>query len=103
MYSDIITEQYKRVFIEKVPHPQTTVGTCHHAEFKESATSPICVVYDDCSCGQSQEYPSLNNSLLPRPPITDDFKASREFQNAWLFSYNTFKADVVKLSSGCSC
>ena len=75
MCSDIIIKQEKRVFIERVTHPETTVGTCHylphHAVFKESATTPIRVVYE-CSCRQSQEHPSLNDSLLPGPPITND-------------------------------
>ena len=48
MYSDVITEQEKRVFTERVTYPETTVGTCHylphHALFKESATTPIRVV-----------------------------------------------------------
>ena len=48
MYSDIIIEQEKRVFTERVTDPETTVGTCHylphHALFKESATTPIRVV-----------------------------------------------------------
>ena len=78
MYSDIIIEQEKRVFIERVTHPETTVGTCHylphHAVFKESATTPIRVVYE-CSCRQSQEHPSLNDSLLPGPPILNDLTA----------------------------
>ena len=29
MYSDIIIEQEKRVFTERVTDPETTVGTCH--------------------------------------------------------------------------
>ena len=29
MYSDIIIKHEKRVFIERVTHPETTVGTCH--------------------------------------------------------------------------
>ena len=44
MYSDIIIKHEKRVFIERVTHSETTVGTCHylpnHAVFKESATTP---------------------------------------------------------------
>ena len=47
-YSDIIIEQEKRVFTERVTYPETTVSTCHylphHALFKESATTPIRVV-----------------------------------------------------------
>ena len=78
MYSDIIIKHEKRVFIERVTHPETTVGTCHylphHAVFKESATTPIRVVYE-CSCRQSQEHPSLNDSLLPGPPILNDLTA----------------------------
>ena len=78
MYSDIIIEQEKRVFTERVTHPETTVGTCHylphHAVFKESATTPIRVVWD-CSCRQSQEHHSLNDSLLPGPPILNDLTA----------------------------
>ena len=78
MYSDIIIKHEKRVFIERVTHPETTVGTCHylphHAVFKESATTPIRVVYE-CSCRQSREHPSLNDSLLPGPPITNDLTA----------------------------
>ena len=38
LYSDIIIEQEKRVFTERVRDPETTVGTCHylshHALFK---------------------------------------------------------------------
>ena len=78
MYSDIIIEQEKRVFIERVTHPETTVGTCdyllHHAVFKESATTSIRVLHQ-CSCRQSQEHPSLNESLLPGPPVTSDLTA----------------------------
>ena len=78
MCSDIIIEQEKRVFIERVTHPETTVGTCHylphHAVFTKSETTPIRVVYE-CSCRQSQEHPSRNDSLLPGPPITNDLTA----------------------------
>ena len=78
MCSGIIIEQEKRVFMERVTHPETTVGTCHylphHAVFKESATTPIRVVCK-CSCRQSQEHPRLNDSLLPWPPITNDLTA----------------------------
>ena len=79
MYSDIIIKHEKRVFIERVTHPETTVGTCHylphHAVFKESATTPIRAVYE-CSCRQSREHPSLNDSLLPGTPITNDLTAT---------------------------
>ena len=78
MCSGIIIEQEKRVFMERVTHPETTVGTCHylphHAVFKESATTPIRVMYE-CNCRQSQEHLSLNDSLLPVPPIINDLTA----------------------------
>ena len=78
MYSDIIIEQEKRVFTERVTDPETTVGTCHylshHALFKESETTTIRVL-QDCSCRQSLEHPSLNDSLLPGPPILNDLTA----------------------------
>ena len=85
MYSDIIIKHEKRVFIERVTHPETTVGTCHylphHAVFKESATTPIRVVYE-CSCRQSQEHPSLNDSLLPGPPIANDLTATLSYPDS---------------------
>ena len=78
MCSGIIIEQEKRVFMERVTRPETTVGTCHylphHAVFKESATTPIRVVCK-CSCRQFQEHSRLNDSLLPWPPITNDLTA----------------------------
>ena len=85
MYSDIIIKHEKRVFIERVTHPETTVGTCHylphHAVFKESATTPIRVVYE-CRCRQSREHPSLNDSLLPGPPITNDLTATLSYPDS---------------------
>ena len=39
--------------------------------FKESATTPLRVVYD-CSCRQSKTHPSLNDCLLTGPPIAND-------------------------------
>ena len=85
MYNDIIIKHEKRVFIERVTHPETTVGTCHylphHAMFKESATTPIRVVYE-CSCRQSQEHPSLNDILLPGPPIANDLTATLSYPDS---------------------
>ena len=97
MYSDIIIEQEKRVFIERVTHPKTTVGTCdyllHHAVFKESATTSIRVLHQ-CSCRQSQEHPSLNESLLPGPPVTSDLTAipSRFPRHEYAFASDIEKA-----------
>ena len=73
MYNDVIIDQEKHGFIERVTSPEPTVGKCnyipHHAVLKESATVPIRVVYD-CSCRQSLVHPSLNDCLLAGPPIT---------------------------------
>ena len=97
MYSDTIIEQEKRVFIERVTHPETTVGTCdclpHHAVFKESATTSIRVLHQ-CSCRQSQEHPSLNESLLPGPPVTSDLTAipSRFPRHEYAFATDIEKA-----------
>ena len=74
MYNAVINDQEKRGFIERVSSPETSVGKCHylphHAVFKESATTPIRIVYD-CSCRQSQLHPSLNDCLLAGPPIAN--------------------------------
>ena len=75
MYNDVIVEQERRGFIERVACPGVTKGKCHylphHAVFKESATTPIRIVYD-CSCRQSKCHPSLNDCLLAGPPIAND-------------------------------
>ena len=75
MYNDVIVEQERRGFIERVACPEITRGKCHylphHAVFKESATTPLRVVYD-CSCRQSKTHPSLNDCLLTGPPIAND-------------------------------
>ena len=75
MYNDVIVEQEHRGFIERVACPEVTKDKCHylphHAVFKESATTPIRVVYD-CSCRQSKTHPSLYDCLLTGPPIAND-------------------------------
>ena len=75
MHNDVIVEQERRGFIERVVYPEVTNGKCHylphHAVFKESATTPVRVVYD-CSCRQSRCQSSLNDSLLAGPPIANN-------------------------------
>lgn len=73
-YSDIISEQVSRGFIEKVETTSST--TCvhyipHHPVRKESSTTPIRIVYD-CSCRQSQDQPSLNDCLMVGPTFLND-------------------------------
>ena len=67
-YSDIIADQERRGFIEKVSIPNSPSKLHyipHHPVKKESfTTTPIRIVYD-CSCRQSREHPSLNDCLIP--------------------------------------
>ena len=73
MYADIISEQEKRGFIEKIDASESHVTTGrihyipHHPVKKESSTTPIRIVYD-CSCRQNAESPSLNDCLSSSPP-----------------------------------
>jgi hypothetical protein len=63
------------VFIEKVDSDTPPTGQVHyiphHPVKKESATTPIRIVYD-CSCRKSQNSPSLNDCLESTPPILND-------------------------------
>ncbi|XP_060555869.1 uncharacterized protein LOC132716581 [Ruditapes philippinarum] len=87
-YGDIIYEQEQRGFIEKVTEPlspsidDTLVPTPllprrkvhyipHHPVRKDSATTPIRIVYD-CSCRSSKNSPSLNECLMNIPPQLND-------------------------------
>ena len=73
-YNNIITDQEKRGFFERVLSPQPS-DSCHyiphHAVRKDSPTTPIRIVYD-CSCHQSKESPSLNDCLMMGPPFLND-------------------------------
>ena len=69
MYGEIIKEQEKRGYIEKVNTTSSQANVHyipHHPVRKESATTPIRIVYD-CSCKQSSDTPSL---FTPRPSIS---------------------------------
>ena len=74
-YSDIITDQETRGFIEKVDesklNPYTVHYIPHHPVKKDSSTTPIRVVYD-CSFRPSENYPSLNDCLADYPPQLND-------------------------------
>jgi hypothetical protein len=78
MYNDVIINQEKQGFIEKVENPNMNTRTCHyishHAVIKESSTTPLRVVYD-CSCRKSSDHASLNDCLTTRPPILNDLTA----------------------------
>ena len=73
-YGDIIQEQEKRGFIEKVQNDcaaERVHYIPHHGVKKESITTPIRIVYD-CSCRQSESSSSLNDCLESVPPQLND-------------------------------
>ena len=73
-YGNIITEQLTHGFIEKITEsdvPRHCHFIPHHAVKKESATTPIRIVYD-CSCRQSPHHPCLNDCLEVGPPFLID-------------------------------
>ncbi|XP_065896204.1 uncharacterized protein [Dysidea avara] len=73
-YSDILTDQERRGFIERMTDPTSTTR-CHyiphHAVRKDSSTTPVRIVYD-CSCHQTRNQPSLNDCLLTGQPKLND-------------------------------
>ena len=75
VYDRIIREQEERGFIERV-YDDATAGVHylpHHPVKKESATTPIRVVYD-CSC-HGDNSPSLNDCLMIGPPFLNNLCA----------------------------
>ena len=64
-FGEIISNQAQHGFIENVTESQIPLN-CHfiphHPVKKDSATTPIRIVYD-CSCRQSSSHPSLNDYL----------------------------------------
>ncbi|XP_071145320.1 uncharacterized protein [Mytilus edulis] len=76
MYGDIIMEQERRHFIEKVeetklPTDRPVHYIPHHPVAKESSTTPIRIVYD-CSCKDERDNPSLIECLESHPPVMND-------------------------------
>lgn len=72
IYGQIIKEQEDRGFVERVPDNELhTDGKVHfiphHPVKKDSATTPIRIVYD-CSCRSSKDSPCLNDCLMNTPP-----------------------------------
>ena len=69
LYDSVIKDQLQRGFIQPVNKSMTT-GKVHYIPYhcvkKNSATTPIRVVYD-CSCRQSRWVPSFNDCLLQGP------------------------------------
>ena len=70
-YGNIIPEHEAHGFIERVADPQPTDKAHyipHHPVKKDSATTPIRIVYD-CSFHSSPDNHSLNDCLLVGPPF----------------------------------
>ena len=73
-YNEIIKEQERRGFIEKISSEPTSGQVHyipHHHVRKESNTTPIRIVYD-CSCRMSEKHPSLNDCLEVGPSLVND-------------------------------
>jgi len=70
MYGDTISEQLESGYIEPLPLTDTHCIPYHPVK-KDSLTTPICIVYD-CSCRQSQMFPSLNDCLVAGPTLLND-------------------------------
>ncbi|XP_065883120.1 uncharacterized protein [Dysidea avara] len=70
MYGQIIADQESKGFIEKVDNFNTQRAHYipHRAVRKDSATTPVRIVYD-CSCRQSTHQPSFNDCLHVGPPF----------------------------------
>ena len=70
MYGQIIADQESKGFIEKVDNFNTQRAHYipHRAVRKDSATTPVRIVYD-CSCRQSAHQPSFNDCLHVGPPF----------------------------------
>ena len=70
-YGTIIKDKEQRGFIERIEsssHTHNVHYIPHHPVRKDSATTPIRIVYN-CSCKQSCNSPSLNDCLSAGPPF----------------------------------
>ena len=103
-YGNIIEEQERKGFIEKVDEESGSKihNIPHHAVRKDSVTTPIRIVYD-CSCRQSPNHASLNDCLMSTPPVTTDFtKLMMKFRiNKYAVSTDIEKAFLhIQLDEG---
>ena len=94
VYGQIIADQECKGFIERVNNFNTkqTHYIPHRAVRKDSATTPVCIVYD-CSCKQSSHHPSLNDCLHVGPPFLNHLCAI--LLRFRLYNYG-FSADIEK-------
>ncbi|XP_060568771.1 uncharacterized protein LOC132727352 [Ruditapes philippinarum] len=75
-YGDIIVEQERRGFIERVQEKEIQTKKPihyipHHPIKKNSSTTPIRIVYD-CSCRKTSHHASLNDCLQSTPPVLNE-------------------------------
>ena len=71
VYGDIISEQERRGFIDRVIDTNLSENVYyipHYPVTKDSSTTPIRIVYD-CSWRQSSDKPSLNDCLMNGSPL----------------------------------
>ena len=77
VYHSIIEEQLRRGFIEQVPISELA-KPCHyiphHGVHKDSATTPLRIVYD-CSSREAKHLASLNDCLETGPPFLQELPA----------------------------
>ncbi|KAL5009405.1 hypothetical protein ScPMuIL_014986 [Solemya velum] len=75
MYSKVLSEQEEKGFIERVDIASDCTNRIHyiphHPVLKESATTPVRVVYD-CSCRDGNGGASLNDCLESHSPNLND-------------------------------
>ena len=72
-YHNIIQEQVSRKFIEIVPNAKVSHGTHylpHHGVAKDSVTTPLRIVFN-CSFRSNKNVPSLNDTLMKGPSMTE--------------------------------
>ena len=96
LYSDILEEQEKKGFIERVDDAKVTPSTHylpHLAVVKDSKTTPIRIVFD-CSARQDRKSNSLNDCLYSGPSLTEKLgKVLLKFRtNPFAFAADISKA-----------
>lgn len=96
LYSEIIEEQEKKGFIERVGDARVTPATHylpHLAVVKDSKTTPIRIVFD-CSARQDHKSNSLNDCLYSGPSLTEKLgKVLLKFRtNPFAFAADISKA-----------
>ncbi|XP_065896035.1 uncharacterized protein [Dysidea avara] len=90
LYDGIIMEQEQRGFIKRV-NDDTADDVHylpHHPVKKESATTPIRIVYD-CSCHGGGKLASLNDCLTMRPPFLSNLSAILLHFRIYAFALST--------------